>query len=119
MIETKNAKISSTMLGIEDHGIFSFYIYLDYGGAGQGAGGYCLDRPIKDDDNKFIKREATAMAGKIIMKILDIVGVEKWEDLLGKYIRVKAEYDKVHEIGNLLEDKWLNFEKFFKEANND
>ena len=33
-----NAKITSTHLGQEDHGIFTAWLQLDYGGSGQGFG---------------------------------------------------------------------------------
>lgn len=114
-MEIKNAIITSTMLGIEDHGIMSFYLYLDYGGSGQGAGGWCLDTPI-EQGGTFIRRIGTAGGLTLIMEILKIANVEKWEDLKGKYIRVKSDYGKVHAIGNILTDKWLDFEQFFKEV---
>jgi len=79
-------RIKSTMLGFEDHGIFSFMIYFDFGGSGQGFGGYCLDKPkFKDGEEKgFLGRFGTAGGCDLIMKILRAVGVEKWEDLVGK-----------------------------------
>ncbi|MCP6727318.1 MAG: hypothetical protein KJI69_04915 [Patescibacteria group bacterium] len=96
-IEIKNAKIDNTMLGYEGHGILSFMIYLDYGGgACQGFGGYALGK------------EYTTF---VIEGILKTVGVEKWEDLPGKHIRVKLEDGRVVEIGNVLEDKWFNPKK--------
>lgn len=111
-VETKNAKITGTMLGWEDHGILSFMLYLDYGSGGcQGAGGYCLDDYCKHKD----KRIGTASGLNLIMRIMKIVGVEKWEDLKGKHIRAKAEHCRVHAIGNLLKDDWLDFEQFFKD----
>jgi len=110
-METKNAKITSTMLGIEDHGIMSFMLYLDYGVSVQKAGGYVLDTPIKN----FTRRIGTAEGMSLIMEIMKIVGVEKWEDLPGKHIRVKAERNKVHAIGNYLKDEWLDFEQFFND----
>lgn len=113
-METKNAKITSTMLGIEDHGIFSFMLHLDYGGSGQGAGGYALDAPI-DKDGVFLGRVGTASGMSLIIEILKIVGVDKWEDLKGKLIRVKAEQHKVYAVGHYLNDKWLDFEVFWKE----
>jgi len=113
-METKNAIIESTMLGIEDHGIMSFYLYLNYGGSGQGAGGYCLDTPIKENGT-FLRRVGTAEGLSLIMEIMEVVGVQKWEDLPGKHIRVKANQGKVYVIGNILKDKWLDFELFFKE----
>ncbi len=111
-MEIKNAKIESTMLGIEDHGIMSFMLSLHYGNSGQGAGGFCLDTPI-EQDGKFVQRIGTAEGMSLIMEILKIVGVEKWEDLPGKHIRVKAEQHKVFVIGNFLKDEWLDFQQYF------
>ena len=102
-----NARIRSTHLGYEDHGIFTFLLDLDYGGAGQGFGTYALD----EHDGK--RRVGTASGMGIIIEILKVVGVEKWEDLPGKYVRADAEHIKVHGIGNVLEDKWLYPEQFF------
>ena len=113
-MEIKNAKITGTMLGIEDHGIMTFMLHLDYGGSGQGAGGYCLDTPIKLGDT-FIKRVGTAAGMSLIMEIMEIVGVEKWEDLQGKHIRAKSDFTGIEAIGHFLEDKWLNFKQFFEE----
>lgn len=114
-METKNAIITSTMLGIEDHGVMLFYLYLDYGDGGhQGAGGYILDTPIKQG-NTFLRRVGTAEGLSLIMKVLEVVGVRKWEDLKGKYVKVKSDFGKVHAIGNIIKDEWLDFEQFFKE----
>ena len=99
-METKNAKIVSTFLGYEGHGILSCYLTLDYGGSGQSFGGYELKYPAYGID--------------FIDKILKTVGVESWEDLAGKCIRVKSEYTKIHSIGNLIEDKWFNPETDLK-----
>lgn len=113
-MEIKNAIIKSTMLGIEDHGIMSFYLNLDYGGSGQSAGGYCLDNPIHQG-NTFIRRIGTAGGMSLIMEIMEVVGVGKWEDLKNTHIRVKADNSKVYAIGNILKDKWVDFELFFEE----
>ena len=111
-MEIKNAIIQSTMLGIEDHGIMTFYLTLTYAGSGQTAGGYCLDTPLVN--GKFIKRIGTAVWLTLIMEILNIVGVGKWEDFKGKAIRVKAYHVYVGAIGNLIKEYWLDFEEFFK-----
>lgn len=110
-IETKNAKIESTMLGWEDHGIFTFSLYLDYGGSGQGAGGYALDRYEK----KIDKRVGWSGGIAVLMRILKVVGVEKWEDLPGQVVRVRAGWERVHAVGNYLREDWLDFEGYFKE----
>ncbi len=108
-METINGKILSTTLGYEDHGIFTFCLHLDFGGSGQGAGSYALDSYRKD----LGKRVGTASGMDMIIAILNTVGVETWEELKGKYIRVKHDGERVHAIGNLLEEKWLNFPDFY------
>ena len=110
MEEIKNAKITSTALGYEDHGILTFYIYVDCGGSGQGFGGYALDKWSEDDND----RVPTEHAGQAIKNILGVVGVDKWEDLAGKNIRVKGGFNGISEIGNLLEDRWFNPESELK-----
>ena len=55
------------------------------------------------------------------MRIMDTVGVEKFQDLKGKYIRVAAKGwgNSVKIIGNIINDKWFDTETFFadKEEN--
>ena len=108
----QNAKIISTMLGIENHDILSFYLYLDYGDSGQDAGGYALDawNPTKE------KRIGAPKSMELIRQIIELVGVEKWEDLPGKHIRVRADNSQVYEIGHYLNDRWLNFTTFFRDT---
>lgn len=101
--ETKNAKIESTRLGF-DRGVFlTLWLHLDYGGSGQGAGGYVLG---KESD---AKGEGCSIG--VISALLGVVGVEKWEDLPGKHIRVTASMGKVKSIGNVLKDKWFHFDE--------
>ena len=73
-------KIGDTFLGIEDHGIMSFFLHFDFGGTGQGFGGYCLDTY----DGGLKKRIGTAGGLDLILGILRACGVEKWEDIKGK-----------------------------------
>ena len=53
---------------------------------------------------------------ELIRQIIELVGVEKWEDLPGKHIRVRADNSQVYEIGHYLNDRWLNFTTFFKDT---
>ncbi len=76
------------MLGIEDHGIPTFFLYLDYGGASQGFGGFTLSSVDQ------------------IIELLKIVGVEKWEDLKGKHVRVKSQHGNILALGHFLKDHW-------------
>ena len=107
--EIKNAVIDNIMLGVEDHGILTFYLSLDYGSGNQDFGGYELDTY-----NKIKKKRVGHRAcSDFILKILEVVGVKKWEELRGQYIRVDAEYNKIHGIGNILKDKWFYPEDYF------
>ena len=113
MGNVKNARIESSMLGIEDHGILTFMLHLDYGGSGQGFGGYCMDAPLKKQDGTFIRRVGTAQGCDLILRVLEVVGVCKWEDLPGQHIRVVADHCKVHKIGHILKDRWLDIEEHY------
>lgn len=117
MGKIQNAKISNVSLGLEDHGIFTCFLSLELGGSSViGFGGYALDSYEKDDK----KRKDTSGIGlEFIRTILDTVGVEKWEDLKGKYIAVELEDDyagPVVGIRNVLEeDKWFRPKEWFEE----
>lgn len=72
------AKIKSTFLGIEDHGIFTFAIHLDYGGSGQGYGHICLGSAAHPD--------ADGLTFRFINRILEACGVDNWEKLPGRTV---------------------------------
>lgn len=111
-IETKNAVIESTSLGGYDGGtsVMTCWLHLSYGGSGQGFGGYGLDEPYGDRAG-IRNRRGTAYGMEFITRIIATVGVDKWEDLPGKHIRVKAGYDKVIAIGHIIEDRWFEPQK--------
>ena len=104
-----NAKISSTMLGIEDHGIMTFSLMMDMGGTGQGFGGYALDgRAGQVGHSKSIQA---------IRKILETVDVMRWEDLQGKLVRIRKDSEwngPIKAIGHIIEDKWFDIEEFWR-----
>ena len=104
-----NAIIERTMLGYEDHGIMTCFLYLKQEGSGQGFGGYGLDaKPLKDKQGHYGDRRPSKFAGFWIKRILETVGVEKWEDLSGKHIRVDGEeFGDILGIGNIINDKWF------------
>lgn len=90
----ENAKIVKTFLGIDaDHGIFTCVLTLDYGGSMQGFGTY--DLSYEDYGINFLR------------SVLDVVGVESWEQLPGKIIRADKSYSKVFGIGNVLKNHWF------------
>lgn len=113
-MEIRNAIIFKTQLGREDHGILTFMIFVKFGdGGGCGIGGYVLDERNKDTGERVFSAESM----EAVSKILDTVGVDYWEDLKGKYIRVKENGwgSPIDEIGNVLEDKWFNLKEFFRQ----
>lgn len=117
-MEIKNAKITNTMLGREDHGIFTFAICVEIGGGGCcWIGSYSLDYYDREKECRVFNAKSL----EAISNILDVVGVDTWEQLEGKYIRVKDEGwgNTIDEIGNLMSDKWFNIRKFFCENKNE
>ena len=102
--EIRNAKIEKTNLGLQytDHGILSFHIMLDYGGAGQGFGGLCLDE--YDEDTK--ERKATPLAASLLLATDKVFGRD-WEKLPGTPCRAYQTNGKVFAIGHFLEDRWM------------
>lgn len=100
MSEIQNAKINSTHLGLEDHGIFTAFVYLRGDGWGQGFGGYDLRR------------------GKLAFLFLDgvnqAVGVSRWEDLANTGCRVKREEGLIVAIGHIIDNRWFEPREVFK-----
>jgi len=95
-MEIKNAKITGTELGGNERGP-SFWVYVDYGGAGQGFGGYSL---------------GGTFTHYVITGILEALEVDSWEKLKGTPVRVKASHDKVQAIGHYLKDQWFDPSEF-------
>lgn len=109
--EIKNAKIKRTLLGNEDHGIFTCRIYLDYGGLSQSFGDYALDQFNKDKN----ERVGTAFGLQFIKEILKVLEVKSWEDLPGTFLRVECDWGKVYRIGHFLKNQWFDPSKLCEE----
>ena len=97
MDEVKNVKIIKADIEIEDHGLMTFHLLVEGNGFGVSIGNY-----VGFNDN-------------IIRAILDTVGVNKWSELNGKYCRIKTSGwgSIVKDIGNIIEDKWINLEELY------
>lgn len=109
-METKNAIIESASIMLEENGILSAYLTLNYGGCCQGFGGYALYLP-----KSFTHYCLRTVAGHFIYRVMKIADVTKWSDLVGKTVRVQCTFDKVHAIGHIVKNDWFNPVEDFKE----
>lgn len=112
----ENALITNADLSMADHGCLTLSITLDGGGWGVVYGGYCLGHGYLGADNF----DGSASGLESIMRIMDVVGVERFQDLKGKYVRVatKGWGSSVKIIGNILRGKWFDAETFFADKEN-
>jgi hypothetical protein len=95
-MEVQNAIIKKVTLGREDHGILTMYLSLEYANGGQWFGGYALD----SYDRETRKRVGTAYGTQFILDLLDTIGVDEIQKMVGQPCRVKADWSSVAEIGH-------------------
>lgn len=112
-MKIENAIIESTFLGYEDHGILTFVIGLKGACFSVGFGNVALDQWSEKEG----RRVAQPKSMDCIAKILEVVGVDRWEDLKGKHVRIAFNDlgSAVTRIGNIIENKWLDLEQAFEE----
>lgn len=119
--EIRNALIESVDLSMADQGCLTLAMTFDGGGWGCVYGGYCIGKGYLGADDDFFEGSAVGM--EYLIRIMDTVGVERFQDLKGKYVRVatKGLGNPVNIIGNILKDKWFDAKTFFtdKEKTND
>ena len=101
-VEIVNAIIKSARLNDSDRGILTAWLDLDYGGSGQGFGGYSLYLP-KSYKNHDIK----SYAGHFIWRCMEITDVTDWAKIPGKTVRVKIKNRLVVAIGHIVKDDWF------------
>lgn len=117
----ENAKIASVSITMEDHGCLCYWIMLEGGVWGCGFGGYAIGKGHLGAKNSDIS--ADNGAGLVaMMRIMNVVGVSRWEDLEGQFVRVAVDREtwggSIHIIGNILNDRWFDQRKFFSEYRN-
>ena len=111
----ENALISSVDISMEDYGCVVYKIVLEGGGWGCVFGGYCLGHGYLgatdfDGSEKGIES---------IARIMDVVGVSRFNDMKGRYIRVatKGWGEPIKIIGNIVRENWFDSEAFFSDVN--
>ena len=109
----ENALITNVDLSMADYGCLTLSMTLDGGGWGVVYGGYCLGKGYLGADDDFFDGSAAGM--EYLMRIMDTVGVEKFQNLKGKYVRVatKGWGNSIKIIGNIIKDQWFDAETFF------
>ena len=113
-MKIENAKITNVSITMADHGCLTFWITVEGAGWGCGIGGYSIGHGYLGAE----KFDGYGPGLEAMMRIMDTVGVDKWEDLKGKYVRIKTEGwgGTVTCIGNILKDKWFDLKEFFAKA---
>lgn len=110
----ENARITNVDLSMGNYGCFTSYITLDGSGWGANYGGYCLGRGYLGSEYF----DGCSDSIEYLMRIMDTVGSESFNGMVGKYVRVAIKDgwgDAIRIIGNVLEDKWFDAESFFKD----
>lgn len=109
--EIINGKITKTKLSMEDYGVLTFSIFVDCGAWCCGIGGYSIGKGYLGADTF----EGSAVGLEAMMRIMDVVGVDVWEEMCGHYVRVldPGLGGCVSMIGNIINDKWFDIKSFF------
>lgn len=109
----ENARIKSTSISMADHGCLIISLNVEGNHWGCNIGGWC--NGVGHLGATLWKGNGSAIVA--MMKIMDTVGVSKWEDLNGKLIRVEVPVPgsrSISKIGNIIEDKWFDLGSFYK-----
>lgn len=111
--EIKNAIIESVTIDMGDRGLLTAWLNLNYGGSGQGFGGFSLYLP----KSYAHFTEKGDFAGHFLFRCMEIAGVESWDKMKGKTVRVKSQHSKIEAIGHIVKDDWFNPSEDFKRMN--
>ena len=108
----ENAQISSADLSMADYGVLTLEMPITGSGWGCVYGGRVIGKGYLGA-NEF---KGSSMGIEYIMRIMDIVGVEKFNEMSGKYIRVARTGwgNPIRIIGNLIENRWFDADRFFE-----
>ena len=114
--EIENAKVTRVDLSMADHGALCLEMVLKGNGWECYYGGYVIGHGYLDAD----EFSGSDIGMEYIMRIMDTVGVSRFNDMVGKYIRVatKGWGSTVKIFGNIIKDKWFDSESFFADKEN-
>jgi len=105
VMQTYNGQIQAAEIEIEDHGILTSMVRIRHDSHSGTFGGYQFDHSDGEGGHK-----GHVMCAEMIRRILEVVGVHRWSELKGKYIRVRKSdaTHQIEEIGHITEDRWYN-----------
>lgn len=108
IVAVKNAIIKSARFDNE-RGL-SAWLDLDYGGSGQGFGGFMLYVPSSwGRPGELPKEPQLNYCGHWIYRCLEIAEVSDWSKLAGRTIRVRGEeWGPKSAIGHIVKDDWFD-----------
>lgn len=113
----ENARIKFVDLSMADHGVLTLRIGLDGGAWGCTYGCYAIGKGYLGAS------EFTGYGDGLesVMRIMDVVGVSKFNDMVGKYVRVATIglSAPIKIIGNVIEDRWFDITSFFEDKENE
>jgi hypothetical protein len=109
--EIKNAVIEKADITTGERGFLDAWLSLNFGGTGQGFGGFALYLP-----KSYSHHSILSVAGHHIFRIMEIAEVEKWSQLPGKTIRVEGSWTEIKRIGHIVKDDWYSPQNDFAEA---
>lgn len=117
MKEIQNARITKVDLSMADHGCLTLALHVEGKGWGCCIGGYVLGHGYVGAE----EFDGSPKGIEEIMRIMDVVGVNRFNEMQNKYIRVETEGwgGSIHKIGNIIEDKWFDYHEFYKKERED
>ena len=113
-VTIQNALITGVSLTMADHGCLTFWISIKWGCCWCNIGGWCIGHGYLNS-KEFYAEKGDGL--ECLMRIMDTVGVSRWEDLPGNYLRFEDHGlgSTIDTIGNIIDDKWFDIRKFFEE----
>ena len=111
----ENATITKVDLSMADHGCLTLSMVLDGGGWACVYGGYVLGKGYVGASDEFFEGSKKGMES--IMRIMDVLDCDTFNQMKGKIIRVATEGlgSSIKIIGNAINNKWFDAESFFEE----
>ena len=113
-----NARIVKTSISKHqgDVGIPVITVDFSFGGGGQG-----LQFTLDDYDKTKKERVSSNFTHECIYSIMDAVGVENWEDLKGKYVRLfyAERRGYIKGVGHIIDDRWCATDLILEDISND